>query len=73
MLLGFTSNIISDTRPEAASPGNEDPLKYLSIYPTWLHDNDWTRRVKEKLLGGNFNMVFDSGVDKLTTTGSHQI
>lgn len=36
----FTSNIVSDTSPEAASSGNEDPLKDLPIYTTWLHDND---------------------------------
>lgn len=42
----FTSNIVSDTGPEAASPGYEDPLKDLPIYTTRFHDNDWTR-VKE--------------------------
>lgn len=48
----FTSNVVSDASPEAASSGYEDPLKDLPIYTTWLHDDDCTRRVKERLCSG---------------------
>lgn len=41
-----TSHVVSDAGPEAAPPGYEDPLKDLSVYTTWLHDDD-CRRVKE--------------------------
>lgn len=44
----FTSDIISDASAEAASPGDEDPLKDLPIYAARLHDDDWSRSVKEK-------------------------
>lgn len=44
----FTSNIVSDTCPETASSGQQDPFEDLPIYATWLHDNDWTRRVGQR-------------------------
>lgn len=36
----FTSDVVSHTRPEAASSGYEDPLKNLPVYTARLHDDD---------------------------------
>lgn len=55
----FTSNIVSDTSPEAASPGYEDPLKDLPVYTTWLHDDDWTQKVKERPCAGSDPILSD--------------
>ena len=43
-----TSDVVSDAGPEAAPPGDEDPLKDLPVDAAWLHDDDWARQVKER-------------------------
>ena len=35
-----TSDVVSDAGPEAAPPGDEDPLKDLAVDAAWLHDDD---------------------------------
>lgn len=43
-----TSDVVSDTGPETASPGDEDPLKDLSIYTARFHHDDWSRGSRKR-------------------------
>lgn len=42
---GITSNVVTDTGSEAAPPGDDTPIKRLTIDKAWLHDDDWSTSV----------------------------